>query len=238
MNGRVRFVVGIACALLLAAPASGEVTYFSSWESPWWPPILGFYGNLCCESRVSGVQVGSQGSTLPDYECPGASHGYYYLHVAEDPHSGTPAAYIAWIVGLSSGDFVRAGFFGYDITPGAAPSLRIWASYTETGGEIWDYAGSAGGNANYTAGTGWEQMQHAWVFADEGGLRDGLVVEARLYSTPTTSNPDHTDFWIDYVWVIVPEQCTVYFPGETSVPVGISAKPATWSRIKYLYLGR
>jgi len=45
-----------------------------------------------------------------------------------------------------------------------------------------------------------------------------------------TSDPDHTDFWVDYVRVTSPDDATQEFPGE-STPV----EPASWSRVKALY---
>lgn len=217
----------IAAVMLFAVPALA-VTANYSWEDG--GTILSSYGNLCCDTNVTGPQTGSQGSTLPDYTCPGAQDGTRYLHVAEDPHSGTPEAYVAWIVGLTDGDVVTAGFYGYDITPVGSPSLRIWGGYTSVGGTIDDYAGSASGNYDYTAGTGWDYLEWTWTFDSSGGTRDGLTVRARLYSTPSTSDPDHTDYWVDNLTVTYPEHAVLYFP-EPASPV----EDATWTNIKALY---
>ncbi len=218
----------LAIVVLFATPALAVQTLNYSWEDG--GTILGFYGNLVDDTNVSGAQTGSQGSTLPDYTCPGAVDGNFYLHVAEDPHSGTPQAFVAWVTGLQEGDIVEAMFYGYDITEGGSPSLRIWGGYTETGGDVNSYSGSAGGASGYTAGLGWDLVSHSWTFFADGGLHDGLTVQARLYSTPSTSDPDHTDFWIDNLTVTAPDHATIHFP-EAVNPVEVQ----TWTGIKALY---
>ncbi|UCF79244.1 MAG: hypothetical protein JSW03_03025, partial [Candidatus Eiseniibacteriota bacterium] len=82
----------LALVLLLALPTSQALcTFYNySWENC--GTILGSYGNIVGPGAVSGVQIGSMGSSLPWYQCPGAADGSIYLHVAEDPHSGTPQA--------------------------------------------------------------------------------------------------------------------------------------------------
>ncbi len=220
------FVIAL---VLIAVPAFAQQTLNYSWEDG--GTILGFYGsNLCCDTNVSGPQTGSQGSTLPDYTCPGAVDGTYYLHVAEDPHTGTPQAFLCWVVGLQEGDIVDAMFYGFDTSLGASPSQRIWGSYTETGGDINSYSGSAGGNDAYTAGEGWDLVTHSWTFWADGGLHDGLVIQSRLYSTPSTNDPDHTDFWIDDITVTAPAHATIIFPEPVS-PV----EESSWTNIKALY---
>jgi hypothetical protein len=217
----------IAIALLVASPAFA-LTLNYSWEDG--GTMLSSYGNVTDVANVSGSQTGSQGSTLPDYTCPGAVDGTYYLHVAEDPHSGTPEVYVAWVTGLTDGDVVSAGFYGYDITPSSSPSLRIWGGYTPVGGTVDDYAGSAGGNSAYTAGTGWDFTDWSWTFDSDSGARDGLVIKVRLYSTPSTNDPDHTDYWVDDLTVTAPDGAMIMFPTPAS-PV----EDSTWGNIKALY---
>ncbi len=222
----MRYLILIAALALLAVPAHAQVTSYYSWEDG--GTIIGSYGsNLVGVANVSGPQMGSQGSTLPDYECPGAQEGTYYLHVAEDPHSGTPQAFIAWVTDLNDGDEVTASFYGYDITPAASPSWRIWGHYTDSV-DPESYLGSAGGNDAYTAGTGWDYVEWTWTFA--GGDGNALMVEGRLYSTPSTSDPDHTDYWCDYVCVTSPAHSTQIFPGE-----GTPVEDSTWAAIKALF---
>jgi len=220
------FVIAL---VLIAVPAFAQQTLNYSWEDG--GTILGSYDNLCCDTNVSGAQTGSQGYGLPDYTCPGAVDGTSYLHVAEEPVSGTPQAFVCWVDGLLEGDVVDAMFYGYDLTPGASPSLRIWGSYTATGGDVNSYHGSAGGNDAYTAGTGWDLVSHSWTFFADGGAHGGLVIQARLYSpTIPARDQDHVDFWIDDITVTAPPYATIHFPGGTS-PV----EDATWGNIKALY---
>ncbi len=219
-------LVILAIVLLFVTPAFAQQTLNYSWENG--GTILGQYGaNLVDVTNVSGVQVAAQGSTLPDITCTGAVDGVNYLHVAEDPHTGTPQAFLCWVTGLQQGDVVDAMFYGFDLTPGGSPSLRIWASYTAVGGTIDDYAGSAGGNDTYTDGLGWGLVSHSWTYDTDLGSRDGLNIHARMYSTPSTSDPDHTDFFIDDITVTVPDHAVVHFP-EPFSPV----EESTWGGIK------
>jgi hypothetical protein len=213
--------------VLIAVPAFGQQTLNYSWEDG--GTTLGGFGNVCCESNVSGVQSGSQGSTTGAYTCPGAADGTYYLHVAEDPHSSTPQVYLAWVTGLTDGDVVDATFLGYDITSGSSPSFRIWGAYT-FGADINNYIASASGSLTYTAGTGWDPVNYSWTFDSDFGARDGLVIQARLYSTPSTNDPDHTDYWIDDLTVTAPVNATIHFPQGP-----VSVEDETWAGIKALY---
>ena len=217
-------LLAIALVVLFAAPAFA-VTANYSWEDG--HTILGSYGNLCCESNVTGAQAGSQGSVVGPYTCPGAVDGEYYLHVAEDPHYSTPQAFLAWVINLNDGDVVDGMFYGYDITAGGSPSWRIWGAYTSSD-DIDNYLGSAGGASGYTAGTGWDLVSHQWTFA--GGDGNALCIQGRLYSTPSTSDPDHTDFWADDITVTAPDHATIIFPHE-EVPV----EDSTWGKVKALY---
>jgi len=219
----MRYVAIIAVVALAAVPAFAGF----SWESG--ETILGSFGNLVDPTNVSGPQSGLCGGCPGGtYDCTGPQHGTSYLHIAEETHDGTPQAFIAWVIDLRQGDEVGASFYGWDITPGASPSLRIWAHYTDTVDPD-SYFGSAGGNPTYTDGSGWSGAAHDWIFAPADTSVHGLMIEARLYSTPSTSD-DRTDFWIDYECVGAPEHATVIFP-EPASPV----EDRTWSGIKDLY---
>lgn len=152
--------------------------------------------------------------------------GVYSLKLVDQHPSGTPQAYVAWIVGLTDGDEVTASIWRYDTTPDAAPSARIWGHYTLTGGTIDDYAGSADGNTDYGLGTGWDQTSYTWTFDSNGGERDGLVVEIRTYS-----NPGDT-VWVDDLSVTAPDGATIYLP-EPEWPSPV--EPTTWSAVKALF---
>ena len=116
----------------------------------------------------------------------------------------------------------------YDTTPSASPSGRIWGHYTSNpntvvpcDGNVQDYAGSASGNYDYSAGTGWSYLEHTWTF-DAGTDRTGMVIEARTYG-------DSGDkVWFDDLEVVVTTDSTSGFittmDGTTTIP-----EPATMS---------
>ncbi|MCK5596388.1 MAG: hypothetical protein KAJ04_02975 [Candidatus Eisenbacteria sp.] len=112
------FVIAL---VLIAVPAFAQQTLNYSWEDG--GTILGFYGsNLCCDTNVSGPQTGSQGSTLPDYTCPGAVR--WRPTTCTWPRirtTGTPQAFLCWVVGLQEGDIVDAMFYGFDTLAGREP---------------------------------------------------------------------------------------------------------------------
>ena len=219
----MRYLILLAVLVLVAVPAAAQVSCCYGWEDG--GLILGYYGNVVDPMNVSGMQTGddSNGGT---YSCPGAYEGDFYLHIAEEPLDSTPQAYIAFIEGLTDGDVITGSFYGYDVTPSASPSMRIWAHYAQSG-DVNSYAGSAGGNYDYTAGTGWDQVSHTWTFDSDLGTRDALVIEARLYSG---SGGTRGDYWIDNVCVETTCDATVTFPcGQSPVEDG------TWSSIKSLY---
>jgi hypothetical protein len=168
------------------------------------------------------------------YTCPGAYDGDRYLHLAESPHSGTPQAYLACITGLQAGDSVYARFRAYDLTPGAFPSVRIWAHYSDAGTSLecpGNYTGSASGNPDYSAGDGWDPLEYGWIFpADRVG--QGLVIEARLYSSPATCGECLTDYWIDLLTLSVPGHAHVLLPDMTGAS---TAESTSWSRIKKMF---
>ena len=217
----MRVLIGLAVVGLLAMPTMAWDDYHYGWEDGT-GTILGSYGNVVDPTNVTGAQGGWDGAPLPpvlpyDFTVPGAYELDRYLHVAEEPHDGTPQVYLAWITGLEDGDRIEANFRGYDITPGASPSIRIWGGYTSDPLDIDSYAGSADGVYDYTAGTGWDLLTTElddpegtyWTFNSDLGTRDGLIVQARLYSTPSTGD-NHTDFFIDDLNVSVQSGDGVY----------------------------
>ena len=144
------------------------------------------------------------------------------LKLVDNGASGvTPQAYLCHVYPLTDGDVVTACIWIYDVTPGSAPSGRIWANYTDIGGDCETYAGSASGNYDYGPGTGWDEPCHDWVVADG---HTGLVIEVRTYSSPGDV------VWIDELEVTAPDHAEIITP-ETEVTVD----SATWSAIKGLY---
>jgi uncharacterized repeat protein (TIGR01451 family) len=175
--------------------------------------MLSSYGNLSAAANVASGTDPSGGVTTTVTPHGGSA----MLQMTESPHDGTPQGYIAYIENLAHGDVITATFWGWDQTPGVSPSLRIWAHYAQSG-DVDSYAGSAGGNSTYTDGTGWSQLTWTWTFDSAGDTRDALVIEARLYSTPS-SGEFSTDFWIDDLQVIAPDSAAVSFPaaGDLSI---------------------
>jgi len=228
----------VIALVLIAVPAFAQQTVYYGWEDG--GTILGYTGNGCCESNVTGPQTGLTGGATPStWTTTGAYDGDHYLHVAEEPHSSTPYIFVAWVKGLVHGDAVAASFYGWDSvdfgTYNGEPALRIWGYYT-AGDDIYTTAGSAGAglnNSGYTTALGWQPVSTDWIF-DQGDTsqydpRTGIRIDARLYSTPTTSE-DHTDYWIDHLTLTVPDHATVIFPEPAS-----AIEPSTWTRVKALY---
>lgn len=159
--------------------------------------ILDSFGNL-----VDPTNVAAENDIVPNT-------GARMLRVTEAPHSGTPEAHIAYVVGLEDGDVVAASVFLYDETPpattGGFPNMRIWAhrSHSSDIEGIFSSIPAGQQNNNYTAGIGWEELGHEWTFDSNNGEFDTLVVQVRLYSTPATDPKGSTDFYIDDVSVEV-----------------------------------
>ncbi len=205
----------IAILGLATSAMAATVTY--GWEDG--GTILGSYGNLADPTNVSGIQSGLTGDVAPGtWSTTGPHGGSSYLHVAEDPHSSTPQAYVAWITGLEDGDVVDGSFWGWDDLDGTessygAPALRIWGHYATSSSP--DYVASAGGSSTYSEATvdGWQELSHSWEFDSDGGARDALVIEVRLYSYGYTSD-SRTDYWVDDLTVTAPESATIIVAPE------------------------
>ncbi|UCF32696.1 MAG: PEP-CTERM sorting domain-containing protein [Phycisphaerales bacterium] len=216
----------VICALmltgLLTLPATATVTHSYGWEDG--ATILSWDGNLIEPTNVTGVQTGLTGDASPGtWSTTGPYSGARYLHVAEEPQSETPKAFIAWIKNLEMGDLVQARFRGWDSLDDAEsadgfPGLRIWAHYAASD-DIDDYQGEGGpglDNSGYTEATGWHQCLSSWEYLINGNPYGGagsLVIEARLYSHLPTSSAK-TDYWIDQLQVTVPDYAEVIFAPE------------------------
>jgi hypothetical protein len=169
-----------------------------SWEDG--GTILGSYGNL-----ANVANVGSTNGIDPH-------DGDYMLTVSEDPIDGTPQAFIAWVTDISEGDAITACFYGYDDTAGSSPSMRVWGSWSANN-DINSYAGSADGNEDYTAGTGWDQVCHTFSTSQENWEEgEALIVQARLYSSSSATAP--VQYFIDSVEITTTSTtATINFPG-------------------------
>ena len=166
----IRSTTAVAAALLCATPAlagfANQASY--GWEDG--GTILGGYNNdgMFYENSSSEAYGGTQSLFLQEVDL-----------------GGTPQTFVAHITGLTDGDIIDGSFWAWDDSLGASSSLRIWGSYT-SGGDITAYSGSAGGNNAYSGdadnGELWQQLSHTWTFDSDGGERDGLVIQIRMYA--------------------------------------------------------
>lgn len=155
----------VAAMGLMAASASAQFNYNASYDWEDGGTTLGQFGtNLVTENSSEQAYTGVSS-----------------LKMIEDPPSGTPQAYVAWVKNLIDGDEITASFWVYDTTPGASPSGRIWGHYS-TSDDITNYMGSAGGNSTYSDGLGWSYLEWTWTFDSAINTRDAFVLEARIYS--------------------------------------------------------
>lgn len=204
-------VVAVLAAGAWAVPFSASY----GWEDGT-NTILGSFGNLTSPANVTTGDELSDNTVI--YQDVMPNSGSRMLTVSENPHSGTPQAYVAYIENLQDGDTITASFYGWDSTEGASPSLRIWGHWANSG-DVGSYAGSAGGNDTYTDGTGWSQVSHGWTYDSSATSGDALVIEARLYSFPSSSGGP-SSYFIDDLWVEVDTSgatTAVTTPGGTTV---------------------
>jgi hypothetical protein len=204
--------LGIA-ALMASVSYAGTVNY--GWEDGV-GTVLGSYGNLVNPANVSTGSDPGTNNENPSHDPPltvAPNSGSRMLEVMESPHSSTPQAFLAYIENLQAGDVVTASFFGWDSTPDVSPSLRIWGHWANNG-DVTSYAGSAGGSDTYTTGpeTGaWSLADYTWTVPDAPDNEEALVIEARLYSTPSTGE-NSTTYWVDDVSVTAPDHATISVP--------------------------
>lgn len=165
----LRSLCGVAAlAMVVGSASAGTVSGTYGWEDG--GTILGsFGGNMNAENYVAGD---------PGFVYSGSAS----LFIFEEPLSGTPQAYVAWITGLQDGDVIDGSFWAWDDTPGTNPSVRIWGHYGVAADGIDSYEGSAGGNSTYSGETVWSNLGHSWTFDSAGGTRDSLIIEVRLYA--------------------------------------------------------
>jgi len=196
----------ILCAItavgLLGVSANAQNTVNYGWEDG--GTILGSFGNVSISENVS-VGLDIQGNTVTHHD------GNRMLYLTEDPLSGTPQAYLALVTGINDGDVITASFYGWDFTPGANSSMRVWGHYITDANDIDSYLASAGGNNTYTDGNpAWSQVSQTWtVDLVSNPTAVGLVVEARLYSG---SDPGLNEFWVDSLSVTAPDTASIITP--------------------------
>jgi len=191
----------LVLALLFAVSqfAVANVTETYGWEGT--ETILGNYGDIICTIDTDPVHGGSQS-----------------LKLVDDAASGTPQAFVGWVVGLSDGDQVTASFWRYDTTPSASPSCRIWGSWCDDPNDITAFAGTADGETDYGPGTGWDLTEYTWTVV-EG--HTGLVIQVRTYSESGAT------VWIDDMTITSPDGTSIRTPSYSA-----SLSMDTWACIK------
>jgi hypothetical protein len=172
--------------------------------------VLGLYG-----IGVPPIIATNVGAPDPVYG------GLRSLRLEDNSASGTPQAYIAWVRNLQDGDCVKASFWRYDVSPGIAPSCRIWAHWNDTD-SCTGYSGSAGGNDDYGPGIGWDNAFWSWTVS---GGHTGIIIECRTYSNPGDV------VWIDDLVVRAPCDAVIIFPDAGPSAV----ESTTWGRLKAMY---
>ena len=206
----MRTLLMLVVVVVLASFAQAE-TVFESWEGS--HSVLGMYGTgdpPIIAEPVLGLPIDP-------------AHGAQMLQLTDNSPTGTPQAYVAWIRNLAETDTVTVTLHRYDITPGTAPSCRLWGHWNDDPQDINGYYGSAGGNEDYGPGTGWDEVSWQWV-VPPGNLSMGLVVEIRTYSEPGDV------VWVDAMTVAAPDGAWILTP-ESGSPV----ECASWAAIKALY---
>ena len=198
-------MLGAVSALAAASVASAGLSYSGSYDWNDGGTALGSYGsNLTLSNVVNPIFGGSNGS----------------LQMTEDPLSGTPQAYVSWITGLNDGDTIDVSMLGLG-DGSSTGKIRLWAHYTT--GDITTYGGSASGPSDYsTSTTEWTMLSNTWTFNSDGGNRNGIVIEARLYAYSGNENPSG---WVDDITVDVfstSDDVVINFPAPVPAPAALA----------------
>lgn len=189
---RKLFLVLIILGLAASPALAGVHTY--GWEDE--GLALGFFGTNPDESDA--MFATAVGAPDPVYA------GSFSLKLEDNLQSGTPQAFVAYVWDLQLGDTVSAQFWRYDVTPGGAPSCRIWGHWNNSlPDDYFGYDGSASGQLDYGPGTGWDLTSFDWV--NDGG-NSGLVIECRTYSNPGDI------VYIDDLQVTIPDHASIMLP--------------------------
>ena len=183
-------------------------TYFGDAEVPCDGPICSDIGGgttVSYDWEDGGSYLGTSGNideVLSGNSDEQSRSGLYSLKIVENPIGGTPQAWVAWITGLQDGDVIDASFWVWDDTPNASPRGRIWAHYGLASDGIGSNEGSASGNSTYSGSSLWSELSHQWIFNSNGGERDSLIIEVRMYS-PSGDPVDPPTIYVDDLTVSV-----------------------------------
>jgi hypothetical protein len=166
------------------------------------PTVEGWFGWEDGKSTILGMDDGQNGNIVAANVDEPVNSGGRSLRVTEAPHVGghTPRVFLAFIEHLQEGDIIHGRFHAFDDTPGENPRVRIFGRRAYSG-DVNSGGWSHGGNNEPTSGIGWEEICHTWVY--DGGLQgtDALVIEARIYSFPTSCEECSTDYHMDDLYV-------------------------------------
>ena len=170
----------------------------TSWEDP---SVLGYFGTY-----------GNVGSV--EYSDAESYSGSYSLSITEEPLSGTPQVYAAYITGLSEGDTVTASawMLGLDGDgDGDSAKGRLWGHYFD-GSDLTSYEGSASGPSGYAGEDAtWSDTEHTWTIA---AGQTALIIEVRIYSY---SGGD-AQIWVDDLTVSSSNADADIFVGGVAIP--------------------
>jgi len=202
-----RVTISITLLILISMPVFAAQTMTFDWED----------GTSTCLLTYLGANV----VNTDEY----AQSGTRSLKIWEDPLGSTPYAVVWWVTGCAQDDTIDANFYVYDTTPAASPSGRIWAHYTDDPMDIDSYAGSASGNSTYSDGTGWSNLAFQWVFDSDGGLRDGIAIEARIYSGSAGSQD--SIIWVDNTYIRTSSDLATIHNAAGAVPVELASFTAS-----------
>jgi len=189
-------MLGAVSVLAATSVASAGLSYSGSFNWDDGGTVMGSYGsNVTFANVVDPVSGGSDRA----------------LQLSEDPLSGTPQGYVSWITGLDDGDTIDVSMWGLG-DGSLTGKIRLWAHYTTS--DITTYGGSASGPSDYsTSATEWVELTNTWTFNSDGGNRNGIVIEARLYAYSGNENPSG---WVDDISVTVQsgsDDVNIMFPG-------------------------
>ena len=214
----MKTLLTLLALIALAIPAAAQQTATFGWDGVD-VLALGYFGTPA-EGEFPILATLEDGTEVPVYA------GTHSLRAEDNAASGTPQLYAAFVHNLRPGDEVHGMVARYDVTPGAAPSGRIWGHWNDSLGEPWEdvdqYDGSASGQLDYGLGEGWDVTEFTWVVPEE---HQGLVIELRTYSA------DGDVMWFDELTVTAPDHAFIRFPGDE--PVATDSK--TLSDVKALF---
>ncbi len=179
------------------------------------PTLSGSFGWEDGESTILGFDDAPDNITSANVTAPEpVNSGDHALRVTEAPHGGTvPKIFLAYIEHLEDGDVIFGRFNTYDDVPDSTPRVRIWGRRVFSG-DVNSFSQSLGGNEEYSAGIGWEELCHTWVFDSGPQDRDAMVIEARIYSADPNCEECSTDYYFDDIEVQIwaGPNATITFP--------------------------